>query len=129
MRLITCLVLLAGFASFAYAEDPDPRNGAISGIVAGPDGAGLADLSVKLYPAKDSNKKIAFADAPKRPGMDALAETKTDKDGKFKFENIAPGNYMIIAGDMIKGLGRTPATVKEGKTVEVKITVRRRRVA
>src|SRR5882672_7513098 len=128
MRLLACIALLLGSASFAIAADPDPQNGSISGSVVGTDGAGLADIPVKLYYAKDPNKKISLADAPK-PGTDAVAETKTGKDGTFKFENLAPNEYMVIGGDMIKGLGRSPASVKAGKNVEVKLTIRKRRVA
>jgi len=129
MRLLACIALLFGAASFAIAGDPDPNKGSISGTVVGTDGAGLADISVKLYYAKDPNKKMVLADAPKPPGMDALAETKTGKDGTFKLENLDPGEYMVIGGDMIKGLARSPASVRAGKNVEIKLTIRKRRVA
>jgi hypothetical protein len=132
MRFLACIICLVGFASFAQAAEPDPEHGAIAGSVVGTDGVGLPEMSVKLYYAKDPAKKIAFADGPgpkAPPGLDAVAETKTDKDGKFKFDNVTPGEYMIITGDIIKGLGRSPASVKAGKTVEVKLTVRKRRVA
>lgn len=131
MRFLACMICLAGFASFALAAEPDPEHGTIAGSVVGTDGVGLPEMSVKLYYAKDPAKKIAFADGPgpKAPGMEAVAETKTGKNGTFKFDNVTPGEYMVIAGDMIKGLGRSPATVKAGKTVEVKLTVRKRRVA
>jgi len=125
------MICLVGFAFCAQAAEPDPEHGAITGSVVGPDGVGLADMSVKIYYAKDPAKKIAFADGPgpKAPGMDAVAETKTGKDGTFRFDNLTPTEYMVIGGDMIKGIGRSPATVKAGKTVEVKLTVRKRRVA
>jgi len=131
MRFLVCMICVIGFASCALAAEPDPEHGAIAGTVVGPDGTGLPEMSVKLYYAKDPAKKIAFADGPgpKAPGMDAVAETKTGKDGTFKFDNVTPGEYMVITGDIIKGLGRSPATVKAGKTVEVKLTVRKRRVA
>ncbi len=131
MRFLACMICFVGFATFAFAAEPDPEHGTIVGSVVGPDGVGLADMSVKIYYAKDPAKKIAFADGPgpKAPGMDAVAETKTGKDGSFKIDNVSPGEYMVVTGDIIKGLGRSPATVKAGKTVEVKLTVRKRRVA
>jgi protocatechuate 3,4-dioxygenase beta subunit len=130
MRLPAIILLLVAFAPFALADNPNPNVGTIAGTVVGMDGKPLADFPVKIFYAKNAGKKIALADPPPRaPGMDAVAETKTGKDGTFKFENLTPSDYMIIAGDMVKGLGRSPATVKEGKTVEVKITVRKRRVA
>jgi hypothetical protein len=129
MRLLICIVCLAGFAWSSHAAEPDPEHGVIAGSVVGADGAGMAEMSVKLYYAKNPGKKITLADLPKAPGLDALAETKTDKDGKFRFDNVTPGEYMLVTGDIIKGLGRSPASVKAGKTVVVKLTVRKRRVA
>lgn len=132
MRFLACMICLVGFATVALAAEPGPEHGAIAGSVVGPDGVGLAEVSVKIYYANAPAKKIAFADGPgpkAPPGMDAVAETKTGKDGTFKFDNVTPGEYMVIGGDMVKGLGRSPATVKAGKTVEVKLTVRKRRVA
>src|SRR4051812_15055285 len=121
MRIFACLVLLLGVSSLAIAADPDPDKGTINGSVVGGDGAGLADIPVKMFYAKDPNKKISLAEPPRPPGMDPVAETRTGKDGKFKFENVAPGEYMLIGGDQLKGLGRAPASVKAGKAVEVKI--------
>src|SRR4051812_17428380 len=106
MRVLLCIVFMSGFASFAHAADPDALTGTINGKVVGADGAGLADVSVKLYLAKEQ-KKIAFADVPE---MKPEQEDKTGKDGTFKFENVVPGEYTIIAGDM-RGLGRSPASV------------------
>ena len=127
MRLFLCFALLAGLNSVAIAADPDALLGNITGNVVGTDGKALPDIPVKLYFAKDPNQKITRADGPRAPGLDAVAETKSDKDGKFKFDGVVPGEYMLIGGDMLKGIGRAPASVKAGKSVEVKITIRKRR--
>jgi hypothetical protein len=128
MRFFACTALLITLSSIAIAADPDPEKGSITGTVVGTDGVGLADIPVKIFYAKDPNKKIALADAPVRPGLDPIAETKSDKDGKFKLENLAPADYMVIGGDALKGLARSPASVKPGKDVEVKLTIRKRKI-
>lgn len=130
-RLLACIVLLAGFAALAVTADPDPNNGTINGRVVSPEGTPLPEMPVKLFRAKNARDKIAdpIPTPGRAPGMDAVAETKTGKDGTFKLENIVPGDYIVIAGDALKGLGRGPAAVRAGKTIEVKLTVRKRRVA
>ena len=92
------------------------EGGGIEGKVESEDGQPVADVSVTA-----SGPKLRWVDA------------RTQPDGTFKLEGLAPGDYRVEAsrsGDSLRAPGKkdddvtgTPATVKAGAVVRVKLVV------
>ena len=133
-RLFAPAVLAAAVlavASTGYAEDaPKAASGTatISGKVTGVDGAAAAGVDVRLM-AAGGGKKNATEDpvGGEKKKMGAVATTKTDDTGAFKFENVAAGTYQVVAADKKAGaMGRQKITVSDGgsETVEIKLEVK-----
>ncbi len=68
-----------GAATLSEDQAPAPSSRAITGTLLDPSGAAIAKAQVVL---------LTFDNKP-------LAQTTTDNSGAFRFDNLAPGNYVI----------------------------------
>src|SRR3954463_10772741 len=110
--------------------------GTITGTVTGADGKPAAGIQVRLQKAKEGGdaakpgaKKLAKADKaatgtekPKAPKAGAMTAT-TSADGTFKFENVADGNYVVMANGKTLGNGKAEVTVAGDTPATVAITL------
>ena len=78
-KLITLSILTLSVSFSLLAQQKD---GSISGAVTDSENKPLQSVSISLVKSKDSSLVKAFA---------------TGKDGKYNFENIADGNYLVMA--------------------------------
>jgi hypothetical protein len=77
--LSVAILLLASVKDFAQPDLPKPlRLSHVEGIVVNPDGHPVSDISVTLLRDEKVN-----------------AESRTDKDGLFEFEDIPTGSYLL----------------------------------
>jgi len=157
--VIPSLVIIAGLSLLApaRADDEKAKTGSITGTVMGLDGKPAADITVRLMqpparrpggpgpatrPAAEPNIRPPEGNEPgdkAPPGggggrqMPApIKTTKSDAEGKFTMDDVAPGEYLVLAGEMRSGpRGRARATVKAGETatVEIKLMPPRERPA
>jgi hypothetical protein len=147
--LAASAMLFLGAASLKAADE-----GSITGTVLGKDGkTPAANASVRLSKpgqggpggrrqpggnapkaapqAADAPKPDAPKDAPKPGGPGGnrpapLMETKTGTDGKFTFDKVPAGDYVVAAGDRETGFARENVTVKSGEAATVSITLKDR---
>ncbi|QDT57397.1 Nickel uptake substrate-specific transmembrane region [Caulifigura coniformis] len=85
---ILSLVALA-LASSTVAQDAEPKIGAISGIVVDADTGGVVpDVEVRMFkrPPGGGNR-LQFK----------ITRVRSDADGRYRFENLSPGDYGIYA--------------------------------
>ena len=54
--------------------------------------------------------------------IDSDLSNSTDNSGNFRFVNVPPGEYVLVAMDIGFGMQLTPATDDKGNTVVVVIT-------
>jgi hypothetical protein len=76
--------------------------------------------------AKHPNKQASpatqpSADSSKRARHDVSAQATTDADGKFTLENVAPGEYIVAAGEKGLGKGKVHVSVTSGESASVSI--------
>jgi hypothetical protein len=97
---VVCLIALAVFASHAARADdaatsqPSAAAGSIVVTVVDSDSNPVVKARVQLYPQKKASDSDD-AGAPAKPK--AIAKAYTGDDGKFTFENVAPGDYKVNA--------------------------------
>lgn len=82
IRLLPLLLIVNLFTISLFAQD---KNGKISGYIQDASGKGLPAVSVSLLRAKD-NALVKLA--------------VTDKDGKYEFEQVAAGGYLLAASSV-----------------------------
>src|SRR5439155_25511535 len=108
------------------ADAPAAATGSVSVTVSDKDGKPVEGATVRITQPKTaagktekSEPKLADDTKPAAGKNAAIAEGKTDKDGKAKLENIAAGDYNLAAN--LKGVGnaRQKITVKAGETLDV----------
>ncbi len=80
------------------ATVPDIRiveGGVLEGEVVAPDGSKVADLEVTAAPGGFKDLVVYF---PRHHGFDGLREgsTRTDKQGRFRFAGLLPGEYHLL---------------------------------
>ena len=151
VRTKLSMVLLA-FAAMLTLGAGSALAGTISGTVTGTDGKAAAGVTVRLMktdasapgddagkPAKEklakadkvaaAGEKPAKGDKPAKAGgkRQAVATATTAADGTFKFENVADGDYAVVAGGKDVGNGRATASVKGDAKAEVSITLKARK--
>jgi tetratricopeptide (TPR) repeat protein len=70
-------------------SDSDPLNSTVTGTVKRGDGTPLANVGVFLRDSSIVNQSISERDP---------YQTTTDKEGKYKFKDVAPGSYQLNIG-------------------------------
>jgi hypothetical protein len=147
LAMMLAVIVSVAFVQSTRAEDPAKGTGSIKGTVLGMDGKPAANVEVRLIqprrgpatrPAATPN--VAVSAQPKEPAerhapgaggskapMPAPLKTATtDADGAFSMADVAPGNYVVVAGSPEMGVGRARVVVKDGEaaTVEIKLATR-----
>ncbi len=130
--ILACLALVFGLSdpSHATAATSAPTtagSGAINGSVT-KDGQPIANVRVSLLALPDKGARLGKqpkGKAGKAGGAaaKALAQTTTDADGKFNFNNIVPGTYVVMAVERGEGRGRQRVVVADGQSPDVKIAL------
>ena len=121
---LVALALAITYSQVLRAADaPAAATGSVSVTVSDKDGKPVEGATVRVtQPRAAAGKTEAkLADDNKTPAAKnaAVAEGKTDKDGKVKLENIAAGDYNLAANLKGQGNARQKITVKAGETLEV----------
>src|SRR5690348_3329487 len=88
-------------------------DGVIDGTVLGTDGKAVAQIDVKLFQAEGREKK-------RKP----IQTQNTDEAGKFTFNDVEPGDYVIVAGGKKTGEGRAKTHVVPNGIVNVSIGIK-----
>src|SRR5213082_717525 len=101
---VLALGLAIALTHVGHAEDA--KTGSISGTVTGADGKAVSGAKVRvmkpmMHEAPPAAETKAKGDKAGKKG-EAVAETNTDNDGKFKLENIPAGEYQVAAA--VKGV-------------------------
>jgi Carboxypeptidase regulatory-like domain len=86
---------------------PPPATGSVKGVVVDGAGAPVAEAMVSIG------------------GPAGGANTKTNEAGEFAFEKVKVGKNFVFAQKMGVGFGYAEIAVEEGKTTEVKITLKK----
>jgi 5-hydroxyisourate hydrolase-like protein (transthyretin family) len=97
-------------ADDSATSQPSATTGSIAVTVLDSDGNPAPKVAVQLFPQPKSSDDQGADTKPKKGK--ALARGRTDKDGKYTFENVATGDYEVRAS--IKKTG-----VKGNVTVSV----------
>ena len=120
-------ILTLGVGSAALA-------GSITGTVSGADGKPAGGVQVRLQKAKETGaakagaKKLAKttaapgAEKPKPAKAGAMTAT-TSADGTFTFQNVADGNYVVVANGKALGNGKAEVAVSGDTPATVAITL------
>ena len=104
LNIFTPVVALCALALFSArvvkADDsatsqPSATTGSIAVTVLDSDGNPAAKVAVQLFPQQKSADDQGTDAKPKK--AKALARGRTDKDGKYTFENLASGDYEVRA--------------------------------
>jgi hypothetical protein len=83
----------------------------ISGVVRGGNGENIANLRITLIP-----------DTARRQRPDLYKTTSSDSNGRFRLQNVAPGDYLLFAWqDIEEGIWHDPEFIKqlEGQGTQV----------
>ena len=89
--------------------------GSVTGIVRDAKGDPFADATVVLLPSAD-----------RRQGMPASSVVLTDKDGRFSFARVAPGDYSLFAWDAVPANAyRNADWLREYEVLATRVTVRK----
>jgi hypothetical protein len=143
--IVALTVVLQGAS--AREDKPKANTGTIKGKVTAEDGKPAAKVNVRLFqpgmrggrgpatqpvspqlaqPADDGKDKQPAPQPPpgSPPGhgggrFTPLKAVVTDADGKFTIDEVAPGDYVVRAGERGHSMARAPVTVKAGETVTV----------
>lgn len=104
MKILNLVLLIVLFSAAAFAQS----SGIVSGTITDADGKGVGEAQVTI--TQKSNASVTFA-------------TKTDSDGKFRFENIPEGNYLVTAIGPANDRAEWSTTITTGQdtTLELKL--------
>ena len=89
------------------------RNGSVSGQVKDSDGFPVAGCVVTLQPDTPGTKPVKKRDDKRG------RRTVTDRQGIFRFDDVPPGNYLLVMGDKWAGWVLIPIVVEAGKETKV----------
>jgi Carboxypeptidase regulatory-like domain len=131
---VVCLIALAVFAShMAKADDaatsqpsgatsqPSAATGSIVVTVLDSDSNPVVKARVQLYPKKKPSDSDDAGAAPAKPK--AIARAYTGDDGKFTFENVAPGDYKVNASFKKTGSKGSASTSVTADALNPEITI------
>lgn len=104
MKTLKLVLLISILAVGAFAQ----ASGTVSGNVANADGRSVSEAQVML--TQKSNASVIF-------------NTKTDSEGKFKFENIPAGAYLVSAAGAENVRAEETATVTTGQNTALELTL------
>lgn len=107
---ISTLVLLLSLDGHRAAARADGPDGVIDGTVLGTDGKAVAQMEVKLFHGGGKNRK-------------PLQTVATDDAGKFTFNDVEPGDYVIVAGSKKTGTGRAKTHVVPSGIVNITVAI------
>jgi hypothetical protein len=107
---ISTLVLLLSLDSRRAAVRADGPDGVIDGTVLGTDGKAAPQVEVKLFHGGGKNRK-------------PIQTATTDDAGKFTFNDVEPGDYVIVAGNKKTGTGRAKTHVVPSGIVNISIGI------
>jgi hypothetical protein len=132
---IAALAIALAFGALARAADEE-AGGTISGSVVDKDGKAVVGAKIRVVAAgKKKDASGGTTSTPASPGdtsggsattkpkSEAIAEGKTDADGKFSLKDIPAGEYTVHANAKGQGTGKEKVSVKAGETADVKITI------
>ncbi|OAI54100.1 hypothetical protein AYO47_03600 [Planctomyces sp. SCGC AG-212-M04] len=94
--------------AIGFGQAPEPTTGSITGVVTdATTGAAVPDAEVRMFPRTETLRA--------RPQVQ-LTRVRTDASGKYRFENVAPGEYLVYAvegtrASRSKPLGQAKAAV------------------
>ncbi len=100
----------------------DPVTGGGGGDPGIDTGGAIAGLVVNADERPVPGAHVMLITANGRP----VARTMTNREGRFHFRPVRPGDYLVRAGKMGVGHGQAEATVVEGEVTRVRIVLRRR---
>jgi protocatechuate 3,4-dioxygenase beta subunit len=110
IRLRSSIALIALVFTCALCSAAQEKTGSISGSVTDQDGKPIAGLVLKL------EQDVKDARPPKTR---IVARVTTDSQGKFIFDNLAPGNYRIGGGSKSNGWIYYDVVVKADEEIKV----------
>lgn len=116
------MLALAVHTRAIAAEDAKSDKGKITGSVVDKDGKAVASAKIRLMTPK-SGGAVATPKADKAGPKPAIAETTSDSEGKFKLDDVAPGNYTIAANLKGVGMAKQDIEVKAGETATVELKI------
>jgi hypothetical protein len=109
LRGATLLAVILGLVpAIGFSQAPEPKTGSITGVVTdATTGAAVPDAEVRMFPRTETLRA--------RPQVQ-LTRVRTDAGGKYRFENVAPGEYLVYAvegtrASRSKPLGQAKALV------------------
>jgi hypothetical protein len=130
---LVALALALTYAKALRAADApaaDATTGKVAVTVTDKDGKPVEGATVRVTAPKAAAGKTSDKSAPQAAGdkaaggknaAPAVAEGKTDKDGKATLENIPAGDYNLSANLKGQGNARQKITVKAGDTLTVSL--------
>lgn len=147
---LVALALVLSFNAWAGAQE-SKETGSMSGTVVDKDGKPVEGANVRLMKpmqrgrgpadkqAAQGASALQLAEKPAKPGKPdkgepgkpgnrpkPVATATTDADGKFTMEDVAAGEYMVVAMVRGQGAARQPVTVKAGETATVELKLQDR---
>ena len=144
MKLVSPLVAVSMVLAFSYvlrAADAPAATGTVSVTVKDKDGKPAEGVTVRVTaprqaaPAPAAPAKPNLADEAPKPAEEpkpapgagagnrapAIAEGKTDKEGKVTLEKVPAGDFNLSANLRGQGSARQKITVKAGETLAVEL--------
>ena len=128
----------SGDASVPAAGPPAGPPGAIAAVVLDRNSIATRKIEVRLLRTPPGGSVGEGGDltviAPESireikegPEMTLVQKAESDDFGKFKFDGVAPGRYLLSAGTLTTGIWREWVTVEPGKTLNptIKLPVRK----
>ena len=124
------LAAVLAITTVGYAAEPAPaaNTGTITGVVRGQDGKPAANAAVKLsenakgFRPDQPNKTAEKPAKGEKKKAKALSAT-TDADGRFKIDNVPPGQYKVTGSITGTSRGTTNVAIKAGETTDVAISM------